>query len=427
MRKVIGSLLLFVSLSSTAQCDVEQRPVIFIHGFLASGDTWSNAVKFFQQAGYCKNRLYAFDWNSVGGNGKQNEQLLSQFIQQIKKETGAVQVDLIGHSAGGGLARSYLKDSNQARNVAHYVHIGSRKWVENFPWFPNERCLNIFSTEDRVAGTSAGVIEGANNLRLTEEDHYQVATSVKSLTGILNFLAPTKKAANNLLATKKKVEIAGKALLLGDNQAMVGSIVSIYPVQKNTGERKLKLPSDKFQVNERGEWGPAIVHTGVPYEIELTPADSKGRIISYFFNSFSFSDPMVYLRGIPEGSRLASLLGRIPSDDKQSVLVIYSATGAIIGNRDSVSVNKIPVSTLALTPASKTIITSFVFDDGDLISSGNLLKQFSTAPFIGGADIYLQAGNKIINEIYFNGQKIFVPAIPSKDRILLAVFREGYN
>lgn len=420
MRKVIGSLLLFVSLSSTAQCDVEQRPVIFIHGFLASGDTWSNAVKFFQQAGYCKNRLYAFDWNSVGGNGKQNEQLLSQFIQQIKKETGAVQVDLIGHSAGGGLARSYLKDSNQARNVAHYVHIGSRKWIENFPWFPNERCLNIFSTEDRVAGTSAGVIEGANNLRLTEEDHYQVATSVKSLTGILNFLAPTKKAANSLLATKKKVEIAGKAVILGDNMPMKNATVTIYPINQKNGRRTRK-PAINLITAENGGWGPVVVEAGIPYEIELLPSDSKKKKISYFFSSFEQDNPLVYLRGFPEGNRMSSLLGKIPEDENQSALVIYAASAAMVGGRDSVTVNQFPVCSKELTPASKTVITSFIFDDGDGISSGKTLKQFAAAPFIGGLDRLLPAGARMKHQIYYNGKLLTVPAYPSKDRIILAV------
>ncbi len=420
MRKVIGSLLLFVSLSSTAQCDVEQRPVIFIHGFLASGDTWSNAVKFFQQAGYCKNRLYAFDWNSVGGNGKQNEQLLSQFIQQIKKETGAVQVDLIGHSAGGGLARSYLKDSNQARNVAHYVHIGSRKWVENFPWFPNERCLNIFSTEDRVAGTSTGVIEGANNLRLTEEDHYQVATSVKSLTGILNFLAPTKKAANSLLATKKKVEIAGKAVILGDNMPMKNATVTIYPINQKNGRRTRK-PAINLITAENGGWGPVVVEAGIPYEIELLPSDSKKKKISYFFSSFEQDNPLVYLRGFPEGNRMSSLLGKIPEEENQSALVIYAASAAMVGGRDSVTVNQFPVCSKELTPASKTVITSFIFDDGDGISSGKTLKQFAAAPFIGGLDRLLPAGARMKHQIYYNGKLLIVPAYPSKDRIILAV------
>lgn len=47
--------------------------VVFIYGFLASGDTWSNAAQYFLQAGYRANKLYAFDWNSITGSEKKNK------------------------------------------------------------------------------------------------------------------------------------------------------------------------------------------------------------------------------------------------------------------------------------------------------------------------------------------------------------------
>ena len=412
--------LLLLALNLNAQCDIEQRPVIFIHGFLASGDTWSNAAKFFQQAGYCNNRLFAFDWNSVGGNGKQNEQLLGQFIQQVKKETGAIQVDLIGHSAGGGLARSYLKDSAQSSNIAHYVHIGSRKWTESYPWFSNERCLNIFSTEDRVAGTTAGPVDGAKNFVLNEEDHYQVATSTKALTGILNFLAPGKIAVTESQKTSKKVEISGKAVLLGDNMPMKNATVTIYKISRKNGKRTRNHGINILTL-ENGAWGPIFLEAGIPYEIELQPGETGKKKVSYFFSSFEQNNSLIYLRGFPEGNRISSLLGKFPEEEKQSALVLYAATGALVGGRDSVTVNGYPICSKELTPAAKTIITSFIFDDGDGISSGKILKQFTVAPFIGGVDLVLSAAKNKRHQIYFNGKHLNIPALPSKDRIILAV------
>ncbi|MFM9020889.1 MAG: esterase/lipase family protein, partial [Sediminibacterium sp.] len=159
MKKII--FLLLIASTASAQCDTSLRPVVFIHGFLASGDTWSNAVHYFRQTGYCADRLYAFDWNSIAGSGKKTEQQLAQFIDRVLTTTGAKQVDLVGHSAGGGLARNFLKDSQQVSKVAHYVHIGSKKWTGSYDWFPNDRCLTIFSSGDKVAGNSAGPTEGA--------------------------------------------------------------------------------------------------------------------------------------------------------------------------------------------------------------------------------------------------------------------------
>lgn len=420
MKKFI--FLLLIASTASAQCDTSLRPVVFIHGFLASGDTWSNAVHYFRQTGYCADRLYAFDWNSIVGSGKKTEQQLTQLIDRILTTTGAKKVDLVGHSAGGGLARNFLKDSQQASKVAHYVHIGSRKWTGSYDWFPNDRCLTIFSSGDKVAGNSAGPTEGASNLALTEEDHYQVATGETSLKAMLQFFNRDKKDFIPI-GNGRKVSIAGKAVLLGDNQPMLGAQINIYPLKKNNGARKMVGAITGLTVADAGAWGPVIVKPGNPYEVELIPADSSKRKISYFFPAFSHSDPLVYLRGIPEGNRMMAMLGTLPEKVNQSILVVYSATGAMIGGRDSVTVNGSPVCSPALTPASKTVISSFIFDDGDSSSSGNVLRQFNSLPFIGGVDLLLPAGKGKTIDIYWNGKQMKIPAKSSKERIMLVVLR----
>ena len=77
MRLLLVLILFSQSYLISAQCTKSYRPVIFIHGFLASGDTWSNAVYYFKKAGYCENYLVAFDWNSVGGNARRTDSLLN--------------------------------------------------------------------------------------------------------------------------------------------------------------------------------------------------------------------------------------------------------------------------------------------------------------------------------------------------------------
>jgi pimeloyl-ACP methyl ester carboxylesterase len=423
MKKILLSLLILPSLLVNAQCDPALRPVIFVHGFLASGDTWSNATHFLSQAGYCRDRLFAFDWNSVSGNGKTNELSLIQLIDQILISTGAQQVDLIGHSAGGGLVRGLLKDSAQAKKVGRYVHIGSRKWTTPYAWFPNERCMNIFSSGDRVAGMGAGPIEGAVNVALSEEDHYQVATSSRALTAIPDFLNKDHKKPALKKNEEKHVDISGRAVLLGDNAPIKDASITIYAIDKQNGLRRKNISAVILRSTESGHWGPVKLTRGMPYEIELVPSDTSKKKISYFFGAFLHDDPLVYLRGFPEGSRMSALLGKIPQEQDQSALVIYSAAGAMIGGRDSVTVNGVDICSPKLTPASRTVITSFIFDDGDGVSSGQVLKQYASAPFIGGVDQLLPAGKGQVHRIYYNGQILHIPGVPSSDRILLAVLK----
>ena len=423
MKKLVLCLLWLPSFVSNAQCDPTVRPVIFVHGFLASGDTWSNAAHFFKENGYCDNQLYAFDWNSVSGNGKSNELALVQLIDRVLTTTGAQQVDLVGHSAGGGLVRGLLKDSAQAKKVGRYVHIGSRKWTNPYAWFPNEKCMNIFSSSDRVAGNGAGAVEGAVNVALTDEDHYQVATSKRALNAMYNFLSSDNKNTSLNKTAEATVRIAGKAVLLGDNAPIKEASITIYAIDKKTGQRKKNTAGIQLKTALTGQWGPAKLSRGVPYEIELAPSDTSKKKISYYFGSFMHDDALVYLRGFPEGSRMSALLGKIPQEKDQSALVIYSAAGAMIGGRDSVTVNSIPICSSILTPASRTVITSFVFDDGDGVSSGQVLKQYASAPFIGGVDLLLPAKKHEVHRIYYNGQIIHIPGVPSSDRILLAVLK----
>lgn len=404
-----------------AQCDPALRPVVFVHGFLASGDTWSEPVRRFREAGYCRERLFVFDWNTVGGNGKKNDSLLAAFIDHVLLQTGASQIDLVGHSAGGGLARGYLIDTGDARKVAHYVHIGSRKWFTPYAWFPNDRCLNIYSAGDKVAGSSAGAVEGAVNLDLKDQDHYQVATSRESFEAMYRFFQGGLPAEKKF--SLEQLSLSGRAVLLGDNWPLKAARISLYALDRKTGQRKGKKAIAVMEAGEQGSWGPVAIQPATPYELELVPADSADRIISYYFPPFRQGDDLVYLRGFPKGNMVAGMLGKLPSKEDQAALVIYSSTRAMVGGRDSVTVNGLPLCSPLLTPASRTVISSFLFDDGDGQTSGAALKQYANAPFIGGADMLLPAGKKKVIRLYYNGQTLVLPARPSKERILLAVFR----
>jgi len=404
-----------------AKCDITKRPVVFIHGFLASGDTYAGQIQRFADAGFCPERLFVFDWNSVSGSGKKNDSLLNAFIDNVLSHTGAKQVELVGHSAGGGLGRGYLMDSINAGKVAHYVHLGSRKWFYEFSWFKNNRCLNIYSAGDKVIGTGAGDVDGAVNLDLKDKDHYEVATSIETFTAMYKFLngdaLPEKVNKKSTI-----IKISGRAVLLGDNEPVSNGLINVYKLNPKSGKRLPATPVAILSVNSKGYWGAFNASKKTFYELELTTDKKEQRTISYFFEPFTQTNRYVYLRGFPQGNMIGMMLGSLPATDDQSAIVVYSAKKAMIAGRDSVTVNGTPVSSQALTPASKTIISSFIFDDGDRKTSGNVLKQFSAAPFIGGVDISLPANNKKGNTIYYNGRKLVLPAVSSKERILLAVF-----
>jgi triacylglycerol lipase len=235
-RKALIIFVFFFHHCAFAQCDTAKRPIIFIHGFLASGDTWTTQVQRFIQAGYCGNQLFMFDWNTVGGNGKKTDSLLRVFVEDVLEKTNARQVDLIGHSAGGGLARGFLSDSLNTKNIAHYIHIGSRKWFTAYSWFPNAKCLNIYSAADYIAGKSGGDIAGAVNRDLKDKDHYEVATSKETFDAIYAFITNGAKPFLSDLRSNVS-QVSGTAVGLGTNEPLVNARVEIYEVNSKTRQR----------------------------------------------------------------------------------------------------------------------------------------------------------------------------------------------
>ncbi|TAH14586.1 MAG: alpha/beta fold hydrolase, partial [Sphingobacteriia bacterium] len=186
MKKIvfffIGCLIFQIGFSQ--KCDPSKTPIVFVHGFLGSGDTYATQFQRFLSNGYCTKQLFVFDWNSIGARGNTNA-LLDSFIQNVLNKSGAEKVNLVGHSAGGGIGYSYLNDSLRALKVAHYVHVGSGKNTKPAGKRGEVPTMNIYSTDDKVA--KGGAIPEAVNVQQSGNDHYQVATSEASFINMYSF------------------------------------------------------------------------------------------------------------------------------------------------------------------------------------------------------------------------------------------------
>ena len=105
-------------------CDESTPPVVMVHGFIGAGDTWTNFKDLFVANGKCGDRYAVLDWNSLDMEGDHAEQL-ERLIDELLSTYEVSQVDLMGHSAGGGVSYAFLENPTRARKIRKYVHIGS--------------------------------------------------------------------------------------------------------------------------------------------------------------------------------------------------------------------------------------------------------------------------------------------------------------
>ncbi len=386
------------------KCDPSKTPIVFVHGFLGSGDTYATQFQRFLSNGYCPDQLFVFDWNSIGARGNTNAQLDS-FIQIVLKKSGAEKVNLVGHSAGGGIGYSYLNDSMRALHVAHYVHVGSGKNTKPAGKRGEVPTMNIYSTDDKVA--KGGAIPDAVNIQQSGNDHYQVATSEASFINIYAFFNNGNQPSIQHKKEKKPV-IAGKACLMGENTPLAGASIDVFAFDLKNGNRKKETPDIQFVADSLGSWGPFIADPSIGYEFVLKPTGGQ-RTVYYYYEPFVQSNRLVYLRALPKTGMTALLLNVLPADDRQSVLAIFTSNGAVVNGRDSLTINSFNLSSSIISPASKTGIAQFIFDDGDRLSSGKLVPNFNAVPFMNGIDLLLDTQNTSPIHLYFNGRDLYLP------------------
>lgn len=414
-------LLASISFSCSDEEIVEEDflPIVAVHGFLGAGDTYSFHYQRFVNAGYNHELLYTFDYNSFATDEVILEQLES-FIDAVLIEQGVSQVNLMGHSKGGGISYLYLETEENAANVANYVHIGS--FLNDAPAGPNAEVptLNIWSSDDEVIDP-VGEIAGAQNVEIPGADHYQVATHPDAFEAIYSFFNG-EPAVINVQPTTVAIELEGKAMTFGDNDVLSGGSVEIWALEE--GIRQSTEPLSSYTVAEDGSWGPFAAENGIHYEFRVKGASPTARAVHYFREPFSESDRWMVLRTIPPPLTLTGiLLAGIPQDDDQAVIALFSSSQAVINGRDELMVESTDLATAELASADQSTIAYFLYDDGDQSSSGNLDPVFADFPFLQGLDLFFPTDPPATIEITFNGRSIKVPNLESaSDGPVVVVF-----
>jgi pimeloyl-ACP methyl ester carboxylesterase len=397
-------------------CDL-LRPVVMVHGFLASGDTWAKFAQLFTSNGYCNRQMHAFDWNTLAQGGNPSA-ALDAFIDTVRARTGATQVDLIGHSAGGGTCYTYLSSMTAASKVAHYVHVGSS--VQSGPAGPGGSVptMNLWSDGDLVA--AGGDIAGTTNVMLMGLDHYQVATSPQSFFKVFEFFNGTPPNTTEI-TPETVICLGGRALTFGENQPANNAQVTLWYLDPLTGQR-VGNAAAQLNTNAEGRWAVPDLMPGKPMEIVVAP--TSGRTVHYFREAFERTDNFVYLRTLPPATSPAGLLlAGLPNSANQSVVNCFSASQGVLNGRDSLFADGLFLNTSQFAPPSKTAISFFLYD-GNNNSQSDLTAVgfFGSFPFLAGIDLFVNPTATVPVAFRLNGRTLNMRPIPSNQGIEVVVF-----
>ncbi len=185
--------------AATALPDDGHRPIVFVHGLGGHRGNFLPARVFLRLLG--RSRTYA-----VGFPPKADVEALAielrRFIEEVCTVNGLApdaQIDLVGHSMGGLLARLAIEDDRIRARVATLVTMGTpntgtyaaryvytpmlrslrpdselvRRLSSQLPWKAPPRLIAFWSASDLLLlPATAGCIEGAENIEIAGLTHY---------------------------------------------------------------------------------------------------------------------------------------------------------------------------------------------------------------------------------------------------------------
>lgn len=403
-------------------CERQRRPIIFIHGFLAAGDTWNRQITRLLASGSCPEDIQVFDWNSLDMSADHSE-ALDLLITNMLASSDFNQVDLVGHSAGGGVAYTYLAEAEYNAKVNRYVHVAS---------FPNDApagiegnipTLNLWSSADLVV--EGADIPGATNVELMGLDHYLIATSFESFNQMIDFLYEAEPLENDPFLSaesemRESIQVAGKVLSLGENQALSQTEIELWEVDDN-GQR-IELISI-LESDADGGYLATNLKANTYYEWVPNLTDSESPKVRYFTPKLKQDQGYLYLRTFPGEGSLASILVRqLPQSETQSSLVIFNAHRAFLAEQDQLTLDGTNILSPEVASAENTTIALFVFDINEDGQTDGRLPLFEGFPFLSVVDYPIEAEANTSLNIAYNGVELNVPKSASKEGTIIVIF-----
>ncbi|WP_413035188.1 esterase/lipase family protein [Paenibacillus xylanilyticus] len=173
---MVMSMILAISIpgigqSSKALAATERTPVVFVHGLTGSDSNFTFIESYLRGQGWSSNELFAIDLPSKQGNQLLNSAAISQFVDNVLRETGHTKVNIVAHSMGGANSLYYILNRGGLSKVDKLVTLGGANRLTTTSAPQGVEVTSIYSTSDTIVSPALSRLTGANNIQVSLVSH----------------------------------------------------------------------------------------------------------------------------------------------------------------------------------------------------------------------------------------------------------------
>ncbi|MEW6268138.1 MAG: alpha/beta fold hydrolase [Thermodesulfobacteriota bacterium] len=385
--RLLLALSLAIAATAARAGAASENRVIFVHGGFGSAGQFESQAMRFSSNGYPTSHLAALEYDSTFGVESFDEVLakLDVLIAELLEETGARQVDLMGHSLGTRVSQEYLASPERAANVGHYVNIDGGQADAPPGGVPT---LAIWAGR----GEPGRRIVGAVNVTLPNQTHVEAATSPAAFAAMYRFLTGHEPATLNVAPESGRIVVEGRAVLFPQNVGVEGATLELWEVRRGTGRRLRSRPHESVVLPADGAFGPFTLGARRSYELVLR-REGSARVHRFYGEPLVRSNRFLRLLTSEPGGAIDNLIEKSDRHAAMTIIRYKELWGDQGVESDVLQVNGANVINAATSPIDNRTIGLFVFDEGsDGVSELDApISTIFGIPFLTGVDHYVPA------------------------------------
>ncbi|MER7760251.1 alpha/beta fold hydrolase [Streptomyces sp. NPDC097619] len=111
-----------------------RNPVVFVHGYNADPGVWGSLRADLRADGYADSQLFSWGYDTHQSVNEVLAGRFAEYVAQVRRQTGAAQVDVVAHSFGSLVSRWYLKHGGGTSSVARWVSLAGPNHGTYISW-----------------------------------------------------------------------------------------------------------------------------------------------------------------------------------------------------------------------------------------------------------------------------------------------------